>query len=334
LTKHRFVMQSRNLCTKPRPGGRLEYNEPFDTRAFWKGGCGPMTQIDWLLHVHGDSRERKWSERVTRDFPSYEELWRKHVVPLTFRVVEQSELKLIRPTLPQYYVDLADANYATLYHLTSCYEWQTRLADYPSTESILPIESFYCFLAHAISCADSVLWLADSVNRVLIANERSIAFDLEPARDHKKRLLGYPAYLKGCINGPDIRQFRDLTKDLRNYRNAVIHRRPLFMLSKSVPVRSKLPEYSGLAAISRLALRPDHIRVYFSDAEALLDKYSKALGEALNPLWKFAIQHLDSLPPEHLQARAIPDPKDLLLKREHVDKAIAVSRGLGAQRPT
>lgn len=286
----------------------------------------PMRRTDWRLDIDGDNREKKWAKRTRRDFPAYEELWRKHVVPLTYRVMGDGTMKYLRPTQPQHYLDLADANYATLYHLTSCYEWKTRLASYPTDKAILPTESFYCFFAHAISCVDSVLWFADAVNRVLQANRESKRFDLVEAKDREGRPRGYFAFLRQCIGGPDVRAFSDLTRELKDYRNLVIHRRPLFMLSKNIPVKSQIERYSGLAAISRLAMNLDHLRVYFGDAEEVLDGYATTLGYVLNPLWEFATRLLDGLPLEHLQARAIPDPADVALTSLEIKRAITLGR--------
>lgn len=54
----------------------------------------------WILGEHGDSFERAWALHVLDRFPAYQGFWRKHVVPLNFRVKEP-ENQFIRPSLPQ-----------------------------------------------------------------------------------------------------------------------------------------------------------------------------------------------------------------------------------------
>jgi hypothetical protein len=285
-----------------------------------------MNVFDWRLEVHGDSRERRWARRVRTDFPAYEELWRKHIVPLTFRVLRDPAFKYVRPTQPAHYLDLADANYATFYHLTSCYEWKDRLAGYPADESVLPTESFYCFMAHAISCADSVLWFADAVNRVLDPNGGQRPFDLVEAKDSKGKPRGHYLYLRRCVDGPSVSEFQALGRELRDYRNLVIHRRPLFMLSKSVPRKSGLGKYCGLAAISRLAMNLEDYEHHFRGAEEVLEEQASSFGRVLDPLWIFATKLLDGLPVDRLRAREVPNPEDAKLTRSRINQAIGLGR--------
>jgi hypothetical protein len=70
----------------------------------------------WTLDTHGDSFEREWARHDLDDFPAFEEFWRKHLVPLSFRIREP-ENQFIRPSLPKHLVALADASYAVFYHV-------------------------------------------------------------------------------------------------------------------------------------------------------------------------------------------------------------------------
>src|SRR5438034_11813160 len=73
------------------------------------------------LRQDGDGRERRWGEAVSRKFPRYERFWRQHVVPLTFRGLNRSNIYM-RPSLALRLRKLGTSHYWIFYHLAGAQE--------------------------------------------------------------------------------------------------------------------------------------------------------------------------------------------------------------------
>ena len=83
-----------------------------------------LNSLDRLdIGVHGDRHERELWPLLHKRFPSYEILWRRLIVPLTFRIdgsIDSGDSKWIRmrPDVPEMYEQMAMAHYSIFYFLS------------------------------------------------------------------------------------------------------------------------------------------------------------------------------------------------------------------------
>jgi hypothetical protein len=99
---------------------------------------GELDSLDLFdLGTHGDRHEQEFWPLLSKRFPSYEILWRRLIVPLTFRVdqsvVAEGPKKWIRfrPGIPDKYERMAMAHYSVFYFLGRAAK---RLSDVASLE--------------------------------------------------------------------------------------------------------------------------------------------------------------------------------------------------------
>ena len=216
----------------------------------------------WTLDSHGDSFEREWARHVLDDFCAYEEFWRKHVVPLSFRIREPDN-QFIRPSLPEHLVALADASYAVFYHVAHGHAYRERLEFRKDHQAFpRPTECLYCFFAHAHSAHEALLHFCCAVNRVLTQYGSAAPFEIK--HDQSR----HPCRLAGCAPAPavegcapvDVAAYERLQSVLSSYRNLLIHEKPIFLQNAWLPRTGELDKYSGLTGIGEVAKDPDAIR--------------------------------------------------------------------------
>jgi len=75
----------------------------------------------WNLAEHGDGPERAWESNIASGFPNCERFWAVHVVPLTYRIFDPSNI-LVRAAATKKLEALATNNYAVFGHLVACHE--------------------------------------------------------------------------------------------------------------------------------------------------------------------------------------------------------------------
>jgi hypothetical protein len=255
----------------------------------------------YTLAEDGDSRERRWAHEILPDFGSYETIWSAHLVPLTFRI-RDPENHYIRPSVSKHLLDLADAAYATFFHLTECHAWAHRMkkilkaleakAGWPIRDKteIVPSEAFYCFFSHAHSMLDSSMDFAEAVNEIIAKyRERGArVFTFKTSSYGFKRLAGW--------NEPQSEKaYQELTQTVTRYRNALVHRKPVFVLTRRMPQQEYITRWSGLAAICKAA---QNRKEFFSQSERVSERLDLLLTQmrtAMEGVWAAAATALNPL---------------------------------------
>lgn len=272
-----------------------------------------MTTPVWRLAEHGDSFEREWARHVLDGFPAYEEFWRRHVVPLTFREHEPNN-PFVRPSVPARLVDLANAGYAVFYHLAHCHAYLNRVSlgkDYKKFPR--PTEALYCFFSHARSGLDALLYLCRAVNNTLKEYDREPIFEVKSVSQWLN-----PVKLEYCTARvpdavlPDLEPYFRLTSQLASYRNLLVHNKPIFLQNDWLPRPEFAAEYAGLTAIGKLAKNPQLRETHFVPACTALAEMLGLLTTFAQSLVAFATLHLDDL-----AATSYPKDQRKLGKGDH-----------------
>ncbi len=255
-----------------------------------------MTTHDWHLAEHGDSFEREWARHVLDGFPAYEDFWRRHVVPLSFREHEPLN-PFVRPSVPARLADLANAGYAVFYHVAHCHAYLDQLClrkDY--TAFPRPTECLYCFFSHARSGLDALLYLCRAVNNSLKEYDREAIFEVKTVSQwlNPVRLEYCTPRVKGAVN-PDLGPYFELTAKLASYRNLLVHNKPIFLQNDWLPRPEFAAEYAGLTAIGKLAKNPAARDAHFVPARDELTDMLGLLKQFAQSLVKFSTVHLDAL---------------------------------------
>lgn len=251
----------------------------------------------WSLLTQGDSFEREWSAFVMDQFPAYEQFWRRHVVPLSFRP-RQPDNQFIRPSLAPHLVGLADASYAVFYHVAHVHAYEQRMLfrkhpqDFPR-----PTECLYCFFTHAHSAHEALLHFGQAVNRALAHYGQDEVFDIE--RDaqfgrHLQRLRGSTPPDGACPQ-VDLEVYQRLQSMLSAYRNLLIHEKPIFMQNLWLPRTAKLDEYAGLTAIGKIARDPDALRRDYREVREAMQEVIFLTKQVAEMVFALAICALDRL---------------------------------------
>lgn len=259
----------------------------------------PFDPAQWKLSKHGDSMEQKWADTLSRLLPEYESMWQRHIVPLTFRIYDPDHY-FLRPNLADRLLDLADAHYTAAYHLVLCNQWLARCAALKekgsSARRQFPTftDSIYAFFAHSVSTIDAALWFAHSTNIVLEYYRCSRAFDIQysdPAQWGKKA----PVCLRKDKRVPNLDAFFAIRRLLKQYRNLLLHERPVFIHNLRMPKAEVFDKYAGLAGIGRLALGPERFKEDFEDIGQRLEALLRLIGLGLRPVWRRCLQALDGI---------------------------------------
>jgi hypothetical protein len=110
------------------------------------------------LGTQGDRHEREFWPLVSKQFPSYEILWRWLIVPLTFRVdrraasLDLQEWIRFRPGIPVKYEHMAMAHYSVFYFLGRAWKRFSEGTSFEYPEDVLFLldsvgDNFKCFLS-------------------------------------------------------------------------------------------------------------------------------------------------------------------------------------------
>ena len=283
------------------------------------------------LASEGDSLERRWAEVILADLPDYEQLWLRHIVPLTFRGATNPESRsnFVRPGINRLLRDMADAHYATFHHLAHCHAWINHaqqqlnstdpsgsdsngfkhIREFPSSSEVL-----YCFLAHAVSVNDAMLHFVAAVNQVLLvyASREYFVFEFDNCRKSGKQV---PRNLRDIPPDLQMKEYNKHVQKLKSLRNRLLHKCPVFIHNIRMPVSAQFARYSGLTGIGQLALQPENIDEHFQPMAEYLGELLHILTRLLRPIWQAALTQLDSIPPgEYHKHRSSYAPMDRKLR--------------------
>jgi len=146
------------------------------------------------LAKNGDRREREWGKEVSVNFPRYEEFWREHVVPLTFRVLNPANLYM-RPSVPVHLRRLGTAHYWIFYHLAGAHE--ILRSPFPGVGRLY---DFYSRLSSVSGPKNSLLTEMLRATHDVVA-----AYGGTPRGDRKHALRGYGAAIEDQAKRVDRR---------------------------------------------------------------------------------------------------------------------------------
>jgi hypothetical protein len=153
---------------------------------------------------------------------------------------------------------------------------------------IVPTEALYCFFSHAFSMLDSSVCFGEAVNEIIAkyANRRATVF--RTTSNGTKRLVSW--------NAPQSEKaYQELSRTVTGYRNALVHRKPVFVLTRRMPQQRHIAEWSGLTAISRAVQNP---KEFFSQSEWVSERLDRLLTQmltAMEGVWAAAAAALDPL---------------------------------------
>ncbi|MFO7652406.1 MAG: hypothetical protein R6X25_01135 [Candidatus Krumholzibacteriia bacterium] len=271
----------------------------------------PFDGTRFRLARHGDSRERQWAPVLLRDFPHYETFWQRHIVPLSFRVVEEGNY-FLRPTQVKPLIHLADTCYATFLHLVQAHEWAEELGAAGPRLRLRATECLYCFFSHAYSMIDACLAFCRAVNEVCGRYKAETAFYLRISREGALRGLDAGAS-RDCIES-----FNALRTRLGLYRNFLVHRQPVFLQNAYMPRPEHIEELSGLTSVSRLARDPTQISRCYEKVDDATAALLKEMRRVLDTVWTRAQAALDAIESpryrEH-QLRVRPEDQGITLEK-------------------
>lgn len=192
---------------------------------------------EWNLSEHGDNKEQTWGLEIGRLLPNYEVFWGEHVVPLTCRVLNLSNIRL-RPSVSKHFSGLASSHYAVFKHLARSHDILTssRLSDSGSL--------VFEFYSHLCAVQDMVNRFHRATNAILNKYDRAYI------PDFKRRLSRFGD--------------RTLTSDYNNtfdpigkYRNHAMHDHGAIMVDGKLPKADRLEDYDDLVMLSRLLAAPN-----------------------------------------------------------------------------
>jgi hypothetical protein len=291
-------------------------------------------QQSYTLAKDGDSRERRWANEIRADFGSYEAFWLAHVVPLTFRIKDPKN-PYIRPSVSKHLLDLADAAYATFFHLTECHAWAHRMkrilkaleakGGWPIQDmtQIVPSEALYCFFSHAHSMLDSSMYFGKAVNEIIskYRGRGARIFTFKTTSKGFNRLVGWS-------EPQSEKAYQELTDTVTGYRNALVHRKPVFVLTRRMPQQGYIDRWSGLTAISRAVQDRNG---FFSQSEWVSERLDRLLAKmrpAMEGIWAAAAAALEPLLDEkqYHEDQSRPSRQDDKLTLEEIQKFLRLTR--------
>lgn len=234
----------------------------------------------WNLQEHGDAEERKWWLSVEAHFPYYEEFWREHVVPLTCREVNSSNI-FMRPSVPAHLSDLGNTNYSVFWHLAGAHQHLCSPDWLPNLQRHL-----YGFYGHLVSAGqDRCYGFLKATKRVLEV------YGSAPIADRQRRLGRYG-------DGDLHSHWQNILKAIKVYRRQLFHLRLFVVVGGMVPEREWLARYMDLRTIMEMlgsANRDQIIAEHFVDAENQCRSDLRELERVLNRIWAVALREFEEI---------------------------------------
>lgn len=257
--------------------------------------------IEWNLSEHGAGDERKWGPVVGRRFPNYEIFWRRHVVPLTYRVSDP-KVKLLRSAVRSELGDLATSNFGVFRHLVGCH---VLLAAGPDAFGEDGVYNFYSRL-YSAGCAGTTFLSA--VGKVL----REYGGVYIP--DTRRRIAAHGA--PGLWN-----RFNEaLETRTKDYRGQQVHDWGFPILDGRIPKREYLSRWirksnKGLGELDAFLQEPNATSRIAEEFVAPVPQAEADLffvERVLDELWEMALKELGGVKEtdryEEDQAAGATDP--------------------------
>jgi hypothetical protein len=188
---------------------------------------------------------------------------------------------------------------------------------------IVPSEALYCFFSHAFSMLDSSVYFGKAVNKIVARyRERGASvFTFMTTSYRFERLVGW--------NEPQSEKaYQELSRTVTGYRNALVHRKPVFVLTRRMPKQQHIAEWSGLTAITRAVQDRD---VFFSQSEWVSERLDCLLTKmriAMEGVWFAAAAALEPLlaRKKYCDDQSRPSPQDDKLTLEEIKKFLRLTR--------
>ena len=256
----------------------------------------------WTLNEHGDKVEKRGQGRILPAFPLYEEFWRGHVVPLTYRVVDQNCL-WVRCDLREELQRLASTHYSVFFHLAAAAEILEGEAEFTR---IISFYRFYVDLHAAWEIVrgkfhdTSVLVLEKYGETRKYGKQRRRGDRERKERKHEEDRICERLKLFG--DEALVSDYGRLLDDVSDYRNT-IHDCVLIMHEGKVPrpdlLRRRQGEissrYRDLAEYPRLLMDPQEIRDRFVDAHWQAEQHFDQSLKILNRIWEGVIGEFEEI---------------------------------------
>lgn len=241
----------------------------------------------WTLAEHGDGNEKEWGSKIEPTFPRYEQLWREHVVPLTFRVLNPENLYM-RPSLKPHLRRLGTAHYWMYYGLAGCHALLAD-RDFPS------VGRLYDFYARLKSVADPRNGMLLQFLRAVQAVREHYG---EPPGPRKRPLARYPDSVVAAIEDADRR--------VNDYRQWLQHNAGVPILNGYIPRDPKNTRYDLATIAETLDLPLRELTARFVEARAQAAGDLETVERALDGLWEIVLGDLGAIQkdrPQYLKDR-------------------------------
>jgi len=151
-----------------------------------------------------------------------------------------------------------------------------------------PTDCAYYFFSHAYSLREAGSGFADAVNQVRGRYKCDPIFPV--SRDEVVQRWKWK-------HGEAARRWRALRDATNDYRNALVHERPLFVQTRSLPARDRtaIRELSGLTAITRLARDEKSLDEHCVPAWQVVRPILGVAAGFCDELWRAACEALDAI---------------------------------------
>ncbi len=238
-------------------------------------GAGPRFKgcrmIEFTLAADGDANEQQWTtSESSKLFPCYEDFWREHVVPLTFRPLNRDNI-FMRPSVPSHLRALGTSHYWVFYNFARAGE----VLGADRFPSVGRLYDFYAHLASVSSSNNSMLASFLDAAREVLAH-----YGGKPRGTKKDRLAGYP---KGTV-----KRLKSADKHVDRYRNWLQHNGGLPLIEGRIPRKPRKAGYD-LGTIADLLDSPTRaadLASRFVDARVQARTCLEAVAGALNEVWR------------------------------------------------
>jgi hypothetical protein len=228
---------------------------------------------NWTIAEHGESKEKQYWPELRKHCPTYQEFWRIHVVPLTYRVIDEQFLYLRREP-PKILRELANLSYQAFFHLGKAFEIHKELATPKFGESLF-----------------------DFYGRLCAALERGSEFSTYVDRCCKK----YAICPKGYHWHKDQKYLSlndsllEIQAVVRAYRNKEVHRTTKVLANGKMPRKDKLDKYSDFSAVIDLLTNPQLVEDEFVPVHTTTQEHLHKASQVLDSLWNGAVQRMEPL---------------------------------------
>lgn len=278
----------------------------------------------WNLQQHGDGPERRFYKWLRADFPTYEEFWRRHVIPLTYRIIKE-ELVLVRVDLPEELQDFATAHYNVFFRLALA---AREREDKEIFKKPIGYQLFYLHLHTAInemvqnflSCSSLVLeryagvrirdlavWETKWAVPTLVSERNQLIEEMSPYRQYAAH-LPVLATLDGLIPNPDF----------------------LVSIASKRGEGALRNEFVRLSQKARLLGSPELCREKYSDIEIITSGHFERSLKLCDRIWKGMLGEFDQL---ESHSRYLKDQEPTARDKEYARQYLSKSESITTQGP-